>query len=82
MSIKLDEKAEAVLQILMAQAQSRRMRLAEYLQLFANAGQVAPVAEPDLEEFESPLDALSEGLPPLRSLPSDFSRHDIYADHD
>jgi hypothetical protein len=35
----------------------------------------------DLTEFEHGLDELSEGLPPLQTLPSDFSRGDIYGDH-
>ncbi len=34
-----------------------------------------------LDEFERSLDELCEGLPPFASLPSDFSRADIYADH-
>ena len=33
------------------------------------------------EEFDRLLDALSEG-PPLPHLPADFSRADLYADHD
>ncbi len=33
------------------------------------------------EEFNQLLDELSEG-PPLPPLPADFSRADIYADHD
>jgi hypothetical protein len=35
-----------------------------------------------LEEFDRLLDEVSEGLPPLPPLPDDFSRADIYADHD
>ncbi len=35
-----------------------------------------------LEEFDRLLDELSEGLPPLPPLPADFSRADIYEDHD
>jgi hypothetical protein len=35
-----------------------------------------------LEEFDRLLDEVSEGLPPLPPLPADFSRADIYADHD
>lgn len=35
----------------------------------------------DLAEFERALDELSEGLPPLPTLPPDFSRADIYGEH-
>jgi hypothetical protein len=35
-----------------------------------------------LEEFDRLMDEVSEGLPPLPPLPADFSRADIYADHD
>jgi len=43
-----------------------------------------PVAEREisLDEFDLLLDELSEGLPLLPSLPADFSRKDIYVDHD
>ncbi len=33
-------------------------------------------------EFDRRLDELSEGLPPLPTLPTDWSRADLYADHD
>lgn len=34
------------------------------------------------DEWERLLDALSDGLPPLPTLPADWSRADIYDDHD
>lgn len=36
---------------------------------------------PDLVAFERGLDELSDGLPPLRTLPEDFSRADVYGEH-
>ena len=36
---------------------------------------------PEIAEFEKGLEKLSEGLPALNPLPSDFSRADIYIDH-
>lgn len=33
-------------------------------------------------EFQEKLDALSAGLPPLPLLPADFSRADLYGEHD
>jgi hypothetical protein len=35
----------------------------------------------DAEDFERGLDELAEGLPPLPTLPADFSRAAIYGDH-
>jgi len=35
-----------------------------------------------LDEFDRLLEEISEGLPALPSLPADFSRKDIYGDHD
>jgi hypothetical protein len=71
-------------------ANRRGLTLEAYLQQLAEhdatglngAGQ-ATAAEPDLsdEEFERLLDELSDG-PPLPHLPANFSRADIYADHD
>jgi uncharacterized protein (DUF1778 family) len=60
--------------------------LEAYLEQLAeqNAG-IAPAPSPTQElsdeEFERLLDQLSEG-PTLPPLPADFSRADIYADHD
>lgn len=45
----------------------------------AHSGTVSAVP---LEEQERLLDALSENEVPLPHLPADFSRADIYADHD
>ena len=42
---------------------------------------MAMPTEISLEEFDRLLDDLSDG-PPLPHLPDDFSRADIYADHD
>ena len=59
------------------------MALAEHLELVAEAGKIAP-ADGDLsvEEFDTLLDEAANLFPPLPSLPADFSREDIYADHD
>ena len=35
----------------------------------------------DPSEFERGLDELAEGLPPLPTLPADFSRADVYGEH-
>ena len=49
----------------------------------ANGGTGTPsAAHVSPAEFDRLLDEVSEGLPPLATLPADWSRGDIYADHD
>lgn len=48
----------------------------------APAADATPVSEIPFEEFERRLDALTEGMPAMPPLPNDFSRADIYDDHD
>jgi hypothetical protein len=83
MAQPLEQETQEILKTLNAQAQARNMELAQYLQLFAEAGEVAPPGGgPSLEEFDSLLDQVSEGLALLPALPADFSRTDFYAGHD
>lgn len=83
MSIHPDARAQEVLETLKAQAEARNISLAEYLEFFAEAGDVGPAAGPlSLDEFDALLDQVAEAFPPLPSLPADFSRQDLYADHD
>lgn len=83
MAIELEEQTQEVLEVLNAQAAARNMGLAEYLRLLADGGQVtASGAEHSLQEFETLLEQLSEGLSLYPPLPADFSRQDIYAGHD
>lgn len=76
--IELDEQTAERLR---AVAESRGMSVEAYLRRLAET--MAP-SNPDPvsnEEFEQLLDEVSEGLN-LQPLPSDFSRADIYLDHD
>lgn len=83
MAVDLEEQTQRVLKTLQAQAQARNMGLAEYLQLFAEAGEVAAGGTAlSLPEFESILDQVSQGLALLPPLPANLSREDIYAGHD
>lgn len=83
MALELEEQTREILRTLEAQAAARNMGFADYLRLFAQAGQVAsPGVEPTMEEFASLLEKVSEGVPLLPPLPSDFSRADIYAGRD
>ena len=83
MALELEEQTEAVLKTLNAQAKARNIGLAEYLRLFAEAGQIDALgATPSLEEFDTLLEKVSDGLSLFAPLPVDFSRQDIYAGHD
>ena len=44
--------------------------------------EAASVAEVLPTDFDRLVDELSEGLPPLPTLPTDWSRAQLYADHD
>lgn len=81
MALPLEEQTERLLETLSVQAAARNLGLADYLRLFADAGNLVGV-EPSLEDFESLLDQVSAGLSLLSPLPANFSRADIYAEHD
>jgi hypothetical protein len=72
--------------VLKAKAAEAGRTLEAFLEELAEreAGVAAAVhgqAPSDLAEFERRLDELSEGLPQLPTLPTDFSRADIYGEH-
>jgi hypothetical protein len=48
----------------------------------AKNGAKVRTKSPGVAEFERWLDAMSAGLPELPPLPGDFSRADLYDDHD
>jgi len=79
-SIQVEQQT---VEALKAQAQARGMSLEAYLCSIADDGY--PSCQPpvvDMTEFDRWLDELSEGTEHLPSLPPDFSRADLYADHD
>ena len=82
MQIELEEDVAEVLARLRRQAKERSMPLASYLELFAEGDNSSPHPSASLEEFDALLDEVSDGLPDLHVLPADFSRADIYKDHD
>ncbi|MBI3824154.1 MAG: hypothetical protein HY289_15915 [Planctomycetes bacterium] len=82
MQIEMENKLVDVLAKLRVQAAARRMPLDLYLEQFIEPDSATAGAAVSLEEFDRILDELA-ALPPGRgSLPADFSRADIYADHD
>jgi hypothetical protein len=81
--IEIEEKVAEALNDLRAQAQLRGIPLDQYLRELTGNG--TPATTPDetsLDQFDRWLDELSEGTEGLPDLPPDFSRADIYDDHD
>ena len=88
MNIEVDDRVAAALQKLHRQADDIAMPLHEYLDLLAELATIEPAAvdpeRPDisLEEFDALLAEIDKLPPAPGSLPDDFSRADIYIDHD
>jgi hypothetical protein len=70
--------------MLLTQAKASGLSLNDYLQaLLPNGKQSQPSqSSVGLADIDSILDQLSEVDKPIHSLPQNFSRADIYADHD
>ena len=85
MSVRLNLSPETE-RVLRQKAARSGQTLEAYLEAVADrearaSDAVADQAPPDLSEFERGLDELPEGLPPLPTLPADFSRADVYGEH-
>jgi hypothetical protein len=80
MTIEIEEKVADLLAKLRAQAVARRISLAAYLEQFIEP-QPAISGSASIEEFEHVLNELAAAPLGAPSLPADFSRADIYADH-
>jgi hypothetical protein len=80
MTIEIDERTAQALE---AQAKARGLPLDVYLSVLAG-GKDADLEwrQPSLEELNRALDELSADAIDAPSLPADFSRADIYHDHD
>lgn len=81
MNIEVEEKVVDLLAKLRAQAIARRMSLDAYLEQFVEPAPPNMNAAASLDEFDRVLDELAAGPIAPTSLPADFSRADIYADH-
>jgi hypothetical protein len=81
MTIEIDELVLQSLQKLKQQADQRRLPLHQYLKQLA---ETAPPMDGDItsEELEAAFDELDNEPDVAESLPPDFSRADIYFDHD
>ncbi len=82
MQIEIENKIIDVLEKLRAQAAAQQMPFDTYLGQFVEADQAAPGDAITLEEFDRILDEVSATPPNAPPLPTDFSRADIYTDHD
>ena len=82
MQIEMEDKIVELLTKLRAQATARRMPLEVYLEQFVEFDPAALNRAVSLEEFDRVLDELAALPPSAAPLPDDFSRTDIYADHD
>jgi hypothetical protein len=68
-------------EILKAKAEANGLSLDDYLRLLAE-GEALPVAALEATEIDRILDELAQGGEDLAPLPMNFSREDIYFDHD
>ena len=83
MQVELEEKVVEALALLRSQADELHLPLHVYIKGFADVGAKASASVSLTDaEFEAILDEMADGSEGLPVLPSDFSRADIYADHD
>ncbi len=80
MSAILDEISEETAETLLAQARARGLSVDDYLKSLLGVASSSSTPEPTSEEFEADMEAMAEKN--LAPLPPDFSREDIYFDHD
>lgn len=81
MTIQIEVAQDTAI-MLKANAAMRKISLNDYLRKLAETDSLAQTANFSLEEFDRDMDQLAAGLESLPVLPQDFSRADIYADHD
>lgn len=80
MSAILDEISEETAEALLAQAKARGLSVDDYLKSLLGVFGQESMTQSTFEEFEADMKAMAEKN--LAPLPPDFSREDIYFDHD
>ena len=77
------EVTKETAEMLRAKATAHRLSLDAYLRTLVEKDEgPEPAPQLSIEEFDRDMDALAAGCDGLPVLPRDFSRADIYADHD
>lgn len=83
MQVELEDTIADILKRLQSQAAARHLPFDVYLRQFVEPDANGYVEETlTLDEFDQALDELAARPPGVTSLPAEFSRADIYADHD
>lgn len=79
----LTEVEPETAELLAAQAQAQGLSVDAYLKLLLGMpGQKNALAELSDEAFDTLMEEFASGTEDLPSLPTDFSRQDMYLDHD
>jgi hypothetical protein len=87
-TVVLDEQAARALERLRHQGAARDMSLEQYLTVLAGNGSGSidtlrrSPHDLSVAEFRQWLSEMSAGMPSLSPIPTDFSRADLYDDHD
>ena len=82
MQIEVEPNIADILRKLQAQAAARQMPLDAYLEQFIDPDPAPSSDTIAIEEFDRILDDLCASPTNAPPLPADFSRADIYAEHD
>ena len=87
MTVTIEDQAVESLETLRKQAAERGISFSRYLEILANNNEsiLASGRSPhklSIAEFSNWLEDLSKGMPDVPPLPADFSRADLYDDHD
>jgi hypothetical protein len=82
MTIEIDELVLQSLQKLKQKADERRLPLHQYLEQLADIAPPTAAQDISAEELEAAFDELDDEPDVAELLPPDFSRADIYCDHD
>ena len=80
MSAILDEVSNETAEELLAQARDHGLSVDDYLRTLLGILTLRYASDSDIKEFEADMQALAERN--ASPLPLDFSREDIYPDHD
>jgi len=82
MSSVLEEIKPETADLISEQAKAQRLSVDEYLNDLLSSAQASRSRPMSLAEIDQILNELSEGTGGLPPLPGNFSREDIYFDHD